>query len=125
MAAASAMLPCGASSLAEADYAIDIAPYSLEVAPRHYIKTIAYNQQVPGPLLRLKEGVSATVDVANHSVNDEIVHWHGLFLPPYVDGAMDEGTPHVPRNGGRTRYTFTPSPAGFRWYHTHTFAGHD
>jgi FtsP/CotA-like multicopper oxidase with cupredoxin domain len=125
MAAASAMLPGGVSSQAEADYAIDIAPYSLEVAPRHFIKTIAYNQQVPGPLLRLKEDVPVTVDVTNHSVNDEIVHWHGLFLPPDVDGAMEEGTPHVPRNGGRTRYTFTPSPAGFRWYHTHTFAGHD
>jgi len=27
--------------------------------------------------------------------------------------------------GGNARYTFTPSPAGFRWYHTHTFAGDD
>jgi FtsP/CotA-like multicopper oxidase with cupredoxin domain len=124
MAAASAVVPRSASSMAEADYTIDIAPYSLEVAPRRFIKTIAYNQQVPGPLLRLKEGVPVTVDVANHSANDEIVHWHGLFLPSDVDGAMEEGTPHVARNG-RMRYTFTPSPAGFRWYHTHTFAGHD
>lgn len=124
MAAVSAMTPCGASVLAEADYTIDIAPYSLEVAPRHFIKTIAYNQQVPGPLLRMKEGVPVTVDVTNHSVNEEIVHWHGLFLPSDVDGAMEEGTPPVPRNG-RARYTFTPRPAGFRWYHTHTFAGHD
>lgn len=27
--------------------------------------------------------------------------------------------------GGRARYTFTPRPAGFRWYHTHIFAGKD
>lgn len=27
--------------------------------------------------------------------------------------------------GGQHRYSFTPRPAGFRWYHTHTFAGHD
>ena len=27
--------------------------------------------------------------------------------------------------GGHARYTFTPRPAGFRWYHTHTFAGKD
>jgi FtsP/CotA-like multicopper oxidase with cupredoxin domain len=25
--------------------------------------------------------------------------------------------------GASTRYTMTPKPAGFRWYHTHTFAG--
>lgn len=124
MAAASAIVPRGASSLAEADYRIDIAPYSLEVAPRRFIKTMAYNQQVPGPLLRLREDVPVTVEVTNHSGNDEIVHWHGLFLPSDVDGAMEEGTPHVASNG-RARYTLTPKPAGFRWYHTHTFAGHD
>jgi FtsP/CotA-like multicopper oxidase with cupredoxin domain len=124
MAAGSAVLPRGASSLADADHTIEIAPYSLEVGPGRFIKTIAYNQQVPGPLLRLKESVPVTVDVVNRSNNDEIVHWHGLFLPPDVDGSMEEGTPHVPRNG-RARYTFTPEPAGFRWYHTHTFAGHD
>ena len=27
--------------------------------------------------------------------------------------------------GQTTRYTFTPRPPGFRWYHTHTFAGND
>ncbi len=124
MAAGAAVLPRGASSLAEADHTIEIAPYSLEVGAGKFIKTVAYNQQVPGPLLRLKEGVPVTVDVVNRSENDEMVHWHGLFLPPDVDGSMEEGTPHVVRNG-KARYTFTPEPAGFRWYHTHTFAGHD
>ena len=27
--------------------------------------------------------------------------------------------------GASTRVTFTPDPAGFRWFHTHTFAGND
>ena len=53
-----------------------------------------------------------------------MVHWHGLFLPSEVDGAMEEGTPMI-APGGHARYTFTPDPAGFRWYHTHTFAGND
>lgn len=114
------------SAVAEtpADYTLDIAPYSLEISPRRFIKTIAYNQQVPGPLLRLKEGVPVTIAVSNNSSNDEVVHWHGLFLPPEVDGAMEEGTPHIPA-GRSARYTFTPTPSGFRWYHTHTFAGRD
>jgi FtsP/CotA-like multicopper oxidase with cupredoxin domain len=124
IAAASAALPNQARSLESADYSIDIAAYTLEIAPKHSIKTIAYNQQVPGPLLRLREGKSVTIDVTNHSSNEEIVHWHGLFLPPEVDGAMEEGTPMIAA-GGKARYTYTPSPAGFRWYHTHTFAGTD
>jgi FtsP/CotA-like multicopper oxidase with cupredoxin domain len=122
--AAAAALPANLLALADADYAVDIAPYSLEVSPRKIIKTIAYNQQVPGPLLRFKEGRPVTIDVTNRSGHDEIVHWHGLFLPPDVDGAMEEGTPHIPP-AGKARYTFTPRPSGFRWYHTHTFAGHD
>ena len=79
---------------------------------------------MPGPLLRLKEGQPVTIDVTNQTGNSEVVHWHGLFLPPQVDGAMEEGTPPIPA-GGHARYTFTPRPAGFRWYHTHVFAGKD
>ena len=107
-----------------ADYTIDIAAFELEVAARRTIKTIAYNRQVPGPLLRLAEGRPVTIDVTNQTSNSEVVHWHGLFLPPAVDGAMEEGTPMIPA-GGRARYTFTPRPSGFRWYHTHVFAGKD
>src|SRR5277367_2005445 len=113
-----------AQQVAPADYSIDITPYDLEVAPRRSIKTIAYNRQVPGPLLRFKEGRPVTIDVNNQTSNSEVVHWHGLFLPPEVDGAVEEGTPPI-LAGGRARYTFTPRPAGFRWYHTHVFAGKD
>ncbi len=124
MTVASAALPSPAQTSSPADYTIDIAPYALEVAARRTIKTIAYNGQVPGPLLRLREGRPVTIDVTNHTANNEVVHWHGLFLPSAVDGAIEEGTPPIAA-GGRARYTFTPRPAGFRWYHTHTFAGND
>ena len=72
----------------------------------------------------MKEGRPVTIDVTNQTGDSEVVHWHGLFLPPQVDGAIEEGTPPIPA-GGRARYTFTPRPAGFRWYHTHVFAGKD
>jgi FtsP/CotA-like multicopper oxidase with cupredoxin domain len=35
---------------------------------------------------------------------------------------MEEGTPMIVP-AASTRYTMTAMPAGFRWYHTHTFAG--
>ena len=121
---ATAALGIPAQPLASPDYAIDIAPYTLEAAPRRNIKTIAYNGQVPGPLLRFKEGREVTIAVTNHTAESDVVHWHGLFLPPQVDGALEEGTPEIPP-GGSASYTFTPHPAGFRWYHTHVFAGKD
>jgi len=106
------------------DFTLTIAPYLLEASPKHRFQTIAYNGQVPGPLLRMKQGSAVTIDVHNHSPDPEIVHYHGLFLPVATDGAMEEGSPMLPPRAS-ARYTFTPEPAGFRWFHTHTFAGND
>jgi FtsP/CotA-like multicopper oxidase with cupredoxin domain len=112
------------ANAAPADFTLDIAPYVLEASPKHRYPTIAYNGQVPGPLLRMKQGRPVTIDIHNHSPNEEIVHWHGLFLPVADDGAMEEGSPMI-APGAATRISFTPEPAGFRWFHTHTFAGND
>jgi FtsP/CotA-like multicopper oxidase with cupredoxin domain len=114
----------GAVDSQPADYTLEIAPYLLEASPKHRYPTIAYNGQVPGPLLRMKQGREITVEIRNHSADAEIVHMHGLFLPPEMDGAMEEGAPMI-APGASTRLTFAPDPAGFRWYHTHTFAGND
>jgi len=105
-----------------ADYTLEIAPYTLEASPKHRFRTVAYNGQVPGPLLRMRQGQAQTVEVRNLTAYPELVHWHGLHLPVDVDGAMEEGTPMI-APGATARYTFTPEPAGFRWFHTHTFAG--
>jgi FtsP/CotA-like multicopper oxidase with cupredoxin domain len=52
------------------------------------------------------------------------LHWHGQYLPVDVDGSAEEGTPYIPPRGMR-RITFTPGPAGFRFYHTHLMARDD
>jgi FtsP/CotA-like multicopper oxidase with cupredoxin domain len=106
------------------DFTLEIAPYLLEASPKHRFQTVAYNGQVPGPLLKMREGRAVSVIVRNLSRDPEVVHWHGLFLPPEVDGAMEEGTPMI-APGATTHLQFTPEPAGFRWFHTHTFAGSD
>ncbi len=105
-----------------ADYTLRIAPCKLEISPGVIIETIAYNGQVPGPILRLQEGRPAKIDVFNASGNPDIVHWHGLAIDSMNDGAMEEGSPMIP-SGGRVRYSFTPRPSGTRWYHTHARAG--
>jgi FtsP/CotA-like multicopper oxidase with cupredoxin domain len=110
--------------LAAPDYRIDIAPVTLDLSPHHRLKTTAYNGQVPGALLRFKENQPVTVEVTNHTDRPEVVHLHGLFTPPEADGAIEEGTPRI-EVGASARYTFTPRPAGFRWYHTHTMAMDD
>jgi FtsP/CotA-like multicopper oxidase with cupredoxin domain len=89
-----------------------------------HIRTVGYNGSVPGPVLRLKEGVATVIDVFNHSDNEELVHWHGLAIDALSDGTMEEGSPMISPSGS-LRYSFTPKPAGTRWYHTHASAGTD
>jgi len=108
----------------KADFTLQIAPVTVELAPTRVISTVGYNGMVPGPLLKMREGRQVTVDVINNTDVPEQVHWHGCFIPPELDGAEEEGTPAVPAHG-RRRYTFTPRPAGTRWYHTHTMAMND
>jgi FtsP/CotA-like multicopper oxidase with cupredoxin domain len=39
-------------SQSPADVRLEIAPLKLEIAPGKHVETIAYNGQVPGPLIR-------------------------------------------------------------------------
>jgi len=104
-----------------ADHTIRIAPVSLEIAPGKIIKTTAYNGTAPGPLLRLREGKPVAINVVNDSGYPNLIHWHGLFIPAVQDGAEEEGSPIIPP-WQSLLYSFTPRPAGTRWYHSHAMA---
>lgn len=107
-----------------ADLTLRIAEIAWEIAPRRTIRTVAYNGSVPGPVLRVRAGRPFTVDVWNNHTREDVVHWHGLHIPSDVDGAIEQGTPAVAPRSHR-RYTFTPEPAGTRWYHSHGMAHRD
>ena len=110
------------SGAERSDYTLHIQVSPVEIAPKRIISTTTYNGQFPGPLLRLKEGTPVTVNIFNDTDVPEQLHWHGQKVPVDVDGASEEGTPYIPAHG-RRRITFTPGPAGFRFYHTHNRAG--
>jgi FtsP/CotA-like multicopper oxidase with cupredoxin domain len=105
-----------------ADYTLHIKESPIEIAPKRIISLKSYNGQFPGPLLRFKEGQSATVAIYNDTDEPEQLHWHGQKVSTDIDGAAEEGTPFIPARGKR-RITFTPSPSGIRFYHTHNRAG--
>jgi FtsP/CotA-like multicopper oxidase with cupredoxin domain len=111
----------GQTPAPSADHTIRIAPISLEIGPGEIIKTTGYNDKVPGPLLRLKEGTPVTIKVVNDSGYPNLVHWHGLIIPSVQDGATEEGSPIIP-SGESLLYSFTPKPSGTRWYHSHAMA---
>jgi FtsP/CotA-like multicopper oxidase with cupredoxin domain len=108
----------------KADYTLRIAPATVELDENRILSTIGYNGISPGPVLRMREGKPISVDVINDTDVPELVHWHGMLIPPEVDGVEEEGTPLLPPHG-RRRYQLTPRPAGSRWYHTHAMAMDD
>lgn len=112
------------AAAAPADYTIRVGAGLVELAPDRIIATTLYNGQFPGPLIRLREGRPVTIDLHNDTDTPEQLHWHGQLVPADIDGSAEEGTPFIPSHGHR-RITFTPGPAGVRFYHTHNFAGPD
>jgi FtsP/CotA-like multicopper oxidase with cupredoxin domain len=116
--------PSGAVPDAVPDHTIRIGTGLLELGSDTIISTTLYNGQFPGPSLRFTEGKRVVIDIHNDTDTPEQLHWHGQFVPADVDGAAEEGTPFIPAHGMR-RIAFTPSPAGFRFYHSHLTAGAD
>jgi FtsP/CotA-like multicopper oxidase with cupredoxin domain len=107
---------------APADHTIHIKAAPIEIAPNRILSTITYNGQFPGPLLRFQQDRAVTIDIFNDTDTPEQLHWHGQRVSTDVDGAAEEGTPWIPAHGKR-RISFTPNPAGLRFYHTHNRAG--
>src|ERR1022692_1339657 len=101
-----------------ADVPLRIGRVLVDIAKDHTISTIGYNGTVPGPLIRLREGVPVTVDLFNDTDTPEFVHWHGQTIPAEVDGAEEEKSRVVPAHG-QLRYRLTPGPSGARFVHTH------
>ena len=104
----------GAAPAGPADHTVHIEPVTVELDRSHILSTIGYNGSAPGPVLRMKEGKPVTVEIINDTDTPELVHWHGMLIPPAVDGTEEEGSPFVPPHG-RSRIQLTPKPAGTRW----------
>ena len=104
------------------DVTLHIGPVLVDVTKDKTISTIGYNGQVPGPMIRLREGKQVSVQLFNDTDTPEFVHWHGQFIPSEVDGAGEEKSIVVPPRG-QVSYQFTPRPAGIRWVHTHVMPG--
>lgn len=77
------------------------------------------NGTIPGPLIRLKEGKTVTFHVTNQLKEATSIHWHGLLLPPEMDGVP--GVSYAGIQPGTTfTYRFPIKQSGTYWYHSHS-----
>lgn len=89
------------------------------ILPDVQVGAYAYNEQVPGPLIRVVAGDAIRIHVTNKLPEPTSVHWHGLILPNAMDGVA--GITQPPIQPGETfTYEFTvPNTPGTFFYHTH------
>ncbi len=119
--AASASLPAtGLLAATVRDYRLRLAPGEIQLADRPFPKTgvWAVNEQVPGPLLRCRQGETLRVVVENGLVQPTTMHWHGLRIANAMDGVPLLTQPPI-MPGQSFTYEFTPPDAGTYWYHPH------
>ncbi|HET7379288.1 MAG TPA: multicopper oxidase domain-containing protein [Gaiellales bacterium] len=81
------------------------------------VRMLAYNDSIPGPTLKVKEGSEVVVNVENQGDLEATVHWHGLRLENRYDGTHQTQQPMAVGDKFSARITF-PDP-GLYWYHPH------
>jgi FtsP/CotA-like multicopper oxidase with cupredoxin domain len=99
-------------------YDITAEEIQWEVEPGRKAKAWAYNQQVPGPQIRVREGDRVRVNLTNKLPESTVIHFHGLELPNNQDGVPFITQPPV-KPGESYTYEFTVPNAGSHMYHSH------
>ncbi len=88
------------------------------ILPYEQVMGYAFNQQIPGPRIRITEGDRVRIRVTNNLPESTTVHWHGLILPNQFDGPA-EITQEPIQPGESYTYEFFAQQAGTFFYHTH------
>ncbi len=85
-----------------------------ETSPGIHVEAYAYNDQVPGPQIRVREGDRVKVILKNELPESTVIHFHGLELPNAQDGVPFITQPPV-KSGAS--YAYEIHGAEFRLAH--------
>lgn len=77
-----------------------------------------YNGQIPGPLIKVRQGSSIYVNFTNNLDIETTVHWHGLRLENKFDG-VPVVTQEPIQPGESFLYKLDFPDEGIYWYHPH------
>jgi FtsP/CotA-like multicopper oxidase with cupredoxin domain len=82
------------------------------------VMAYAFNNQLPGPRIRVTEGDQVRINVTNNLPESTTVHWHGLVVPNAMDGAAEITQEPIPP-GQTFTYEFVTEQRGTYFYHSH------
>jgi FtsP/CotA-like multicopper oxidase with cupredoxin domain len=89
----------------------------IEVAPGVRFQAWTYNDRVPGPTIRAREGELLRIHLVNASDHPHTIHFHGVHRS-IMDGVPGIGAGAI-GPGRRTTYEFEAKPFGLHMYHCH------
>lgn len=97
----------------------DLAPQQVQVdLGGPVVRTLAFGNSIPGPVIRANIGDEVVVKVSNRLDHPTSVHWHGIALRNDMDGA-EPATPNIAAGQDFTYRFSVPNP-GTYWAHPHT-----
>jgi FtsP/CotA-like multicopper oxidase with cupredoxin domain len=99
-------------------YDLTCSEVDWELEPGRTVKAWAYNGQVPGPQIRVREGDRVRVNLKNELPQSTAVHFHGLEIPNDQDGVPFITQPPI-KPGASFTYEFVVPNAGSHMYHSH------
>ncbi len=91
---------------------------SWKLKPGISLSAFAYNNQIPGPLLKVKQGNTIYINFTNQIPMNTTIHWHGLRHKNKDDGVP--GVTQAPVGPGQSYiYELQFPDSGLYWYHPH------
>jgi CopA family copper-resistance protein len=110
-----------ASSAHAGTYDLTLERHTVNITGRNSVAMLI-NGQLQGPVLHFKEGENVVINVTNRLDETASIHWHGLIVPPEMDGVpgispgYGDGIPP----GQTFTYRFKLKQSGTYWYHSHS-----
>ncbi|MEN8136151.1 MAG: multicopper oxidase domain-containing protein [Thermodesulfobacteriota bacterium] len=100
------------------EYDLDIAWQEITIHGKT-AKGMTINGEIPGPTLYFTEGDLARIRVHNSMDVPTSIHWHGILVPPGMDGVPMVTQPPIAPDTTFT-YEFPIRQSGTYWYHSHS-----
>ncbi|UCF30506.1 MAG: multicopper oxidase family protein [bacterium] len=94
-----------------------------EIYPGETVEGWGFNDSVPGPTIRVREGDRIRVVLTNKTKDEHTIHIHGQIKPLIMDGVPYLSQEPV-HKGESYAYEFTVRNQGTHWYHCHVDSGH-
>jgi len=102
------------------EFKLSIEEVVEHVAPDLDYKVFAFNGQVPGPLIHVKQGDDLVIHVTNNTGMPHTIHWHGTYQ---TNSWRNDGVPGFTQEaikaGETFTYKFKADRPGTLWYHCH------